>query len=456
MKRRKLILHSFTLLVGANISSKAFSADTEVRAVPKPSPKKGDGEFVLYSSTDKQKDVITRLTEGLRNSVLAGKIFKIDEDVAIAGTIQVPASARIEGGDKWITQDKALTPLFVCDGPGVRRFENINCKGVGADYINNSGVYAAAGITARNGSSITVKNCRVLNFAGAGVRLMSGAMNCRIDECKITGPGKNYISPKIDNYGACVVIDGGVQSWVLNGCDLSLSAQGIVTGDDLADVQITRNHIHDIAGQHGAYIESVRNIEISENEFFNIPLQAMKIQIGSIRADSAERILIRGNRISHVGSHGLLLTNPVGGKARLHDFVIRDNKFQDIGESAISLNTCGDGLIESNEMMSVGRGLYVDSCRSLMVAKNNIRDASKEVVLGVNIKDSSFIQNNFYRSPASSNRGALGISFTGALTSGIALSQNNVDDAILNKFSTEKIDPSRFDLRNNNFSFSGK
>ncbi len=454
MKRRIFIQDGLAILAGAGVSFISFSVVAEIQVAPGLAKRKAGDELILYSNTDGKKDSLARLTEGLRLSVLEGKVFKIDEDVEISGTIQVPALARIEGGDKWIVQDKALTPLFVCDGPGIRTFTGINARGVGSDYVNNSSVYAAAAITAKNGATVAVENSRLLNFAGAGVRLMANAVNCKIVRCKITGPGPRYVPMKIGNYGACIVVDNGVRQWILDENDLSLSAQGVVTGDGLADVQITRNNIHDIAGQHGAYIESVRSINISENVFSNIPLQGMKIQIGSTRAGDAEKILINNNKISHVGSHGILFTNPVGGSARIQDFVIKGNKFEEIGESAISLNTCSNGLIESNEVRLAERGLYINSCRALRVSENNIRKVSKEGVLGVNLRDSSFVRNSFYNEPANSNASLPGVGFSGTSTAGIELFNNTVQGTVLRKFSAGRVDLSQFNLRGNNFDFS--
>ncbi|WP_082517594.1 right-handed parallel beta-helix repeat-containing protein [Variovorax sp. Root318D1] len=451
MKRRKWLINFIPLLTGATFSCITSRAEVGNRVPLEEKEQEGSGGFVLYSSLDKGKEPVARLTEGLRLSVLKGKALKIDEDIKISGTIQVPATARVLGGNNWIFQDKNLTPLFMCDGPGARRFENINCRGVGSDYVNSSAVYSAAGVVARSGASVDIEKCQLINFAGAGVRLMAGAVNCKVIGSRITGAGRDYIASKTSNYGACVVVEDGVQKWTIDGCDLSLSAQGIVTGDDLADIQITRNQIHDIAGQHGAYIESVKNIVVSKNVFFDIPLQAIKIQIGSVRATDADRILIEENVISRVGSHAILLTNPVGNGARLKNFTIRKNTFNSVGESAISLNNCSDGLIESNEIQSVGRGLYVDSCGMLSVVKNSIQDATKESSLSVNMRNSSFRENYFYTKATDRAEGGGGISFTGASTEGIELKLNKMEGAIPRKILMGKINASRFHFEGNNF-----
>lgn len=408
-------------------------------------PQKNLKIFVYYSDIDKHADSLDRFKAGLRIAVESGKSFMVDEDVLIAGTIEVPAFARIYSNKKWITQSKALTPLFQCEGGGMRQFIEVNCRGVGVDYVNSSAVYAAAGIVALNNASVQVENCQLINFSGAGVKLMAGSTGAKVMRSRITGSGRNYIVAKLNNYGACVVVDNGVRNWTIEECDLSLAAQGIVTGDDLVDVRIIGNIIHDIAGQHGAYIESVKNIEISKNIFFNIPLQAIKIQIGSVKASNASLILIDENKISQVGSHGILLTNPVGGSARLQNFVIKRNVFEDIGESAISMNSCDAGLIFLNDIKTVGRGFYIKACSELSIVSNSIMDAVKEGVLSVDLKNAIFYRNYFYK--RASRTPGVGMRFTGPETQKIELLFNQMAGDISNDILLDNVKKSQIRLQ---------
>lgn len=455
IKRRILIVDGISLVTGASFLLTASHLKAENAISSLESIKKKSSKFVLYSSTNKNDDVKNRIFNGLTSSINLGKIFKIDENLKVSDSIHVPAGAKIVSDDKWITQEKEFSPIFICDGPGYRLFERVNCKGLGGDYENGRKVYAAAGIVAQNGATIIVDNCQLINFAGAGVSLMTGAIDCKITRSRITGPGKDFITSKLNNYGACVVVDNYIQNWTIDECDLSNSAQGIVTGDYLANVKITRNRIHDIAGQHGAYIESVRNVVISDNFFFNIPLQGMKIQIGSIKAPSAENIIIEKNRFSFIGSHGVLLTNPVGSTARLLNFRIKDNKFNDIGESAISLNSCSGGTVESNEIQLAARGFYIKDCDKLSIAKNSVRDIAKEGILGVNLRKSSFRENYFYNSLNVSSEKSVGIVFSGSFTEEIEVVLNKMDGKILKKIRVDGVVLSRFKFQANSFSLPG-
>ncbi len=358
-----------------------------------PERREKDETSIYYSSINPNDDDMSRLRSGIQLSVDKGIALLLDEDIKIHGTLYLPPKTKIIGGGKWLVQTRNNTPLFVCEGPGVRVFHEVNCRGVGRDYTSNWSVYEASGIVAKSEATIIVESCQLMNFAGAGVRLMSGAKGCRILNTKITGPGAEFIHKKTNNYGGCIVVDVGVGDWIIDGCDLSLSAQGVVTGDHLSDVRISNNTIHDISGQHALYIESGVNIKILDNTIYNIPLQGIKIQIGSIDARDADGIIIENNRLSSIDSHGILLTNPVGTQTRLRNFIIKGNLLAEIGESSFSLNSCADGIIEGNVVKVTARGFYLKSCSRVKIIGNDLVGVAKEGMIGVDIEDASLVEN---------------------------------------------------------------
>lgn len=388
--------------------------------------------FVRISDVDASVAALTRLQRCIdRASALKADVL-VDVDLSIAGSATCPAGTRIRGAGGIITQTANLTPVFVCDGAGYREFLLVKCRGKQSDYVNNSTVYGAACVVASNGATVDVSRCEFLNFAGAGVRLLTTSINCRIRDTAISGAGPTYITGITFNYGGCIVVDNGITNWSVSGCDLSAAAQGIVTGDSQAHVRITGNDIHDISGQHGAYIESVGDLVVASNNIWNCGLTGMKVQIGTTLAPDAQRIVIASNVISNVGAQGILITNPVGGTPRLREFIVSLNTVVNPvsgGNAGIHLLYAIGAKVESNILQRAQRGLYLDSCSELDVIANRISNCLDEGIYITGVTDSNFAL-NVIRSPAGANNSATawGIQVAGATSARLKFLMNDVSD----------------------------
>lgn len=334
-----------------------------------------------------------QLTNAVAWGVAQNATLLIDEDVSIAGTISPPAGFRCKYEGGTITQTTALAPIFDCATAGWREFYKLKCVGKGTDYVNNSSVYSAAAIVVRAGAAADVFRCELTNFAGAGVRAITGALGFSVVKTKITGPGAPYIIPLTSNYGACVAVDNAVTDWRVSQCDLSNHAQGIATGDSLENVFVTDNYIHDIIGQHGAYIESVGGFVYSGNLTKRTTLCGMKVQIGTTLAPDADGFVISSSVFMSTGSHAILLTNPPGGAPRLRRFAITGITARSVVgvDSGIHLNNSINGVVSGCTLTGYGRGLTLDVCSDILVSDVKTLDSNYESLRIINSTDCDFV-----------------------------------------------------------------
>lgn len=410
-------------LVGAPLGASGAKDETTQERLDK---------TVFLSNFDDAVAGAVQLQNAINAASAVDQDLVIDQSLTLNASVTVPAGLRVRGAGGVITQNANLTPIFVCSGVGYRDFRHVQCRGKQTDYINNSTVYGAAAILITAGASASVDRCELLNFAGAGVRLTVGASDCRITRTTITGAGAGFITPITDNYGGGVVVDNDIKRWTVSGCDISQAAQGVVTGDGLEDVFITDNYIHDIIGQHGAYVESVNGLVFAGNIIKRCALLGMKVQIGTTAAPDAVSFVISSNAISSVGAQGILITNPVGGAPRFRDFVISGNTIKNAtpgGNAGIRLDNAIGAIVADNVITGMERGLQFDTCSFLSVVDNRVYGVLKEGALFTNVTDST-ASNNSVQNSGQANDGVtnFGIRIVGASGARLKFNANDVND----------------------------
>ena len=367
------------------------------------------------------------------DSAAAAKVpLMVRGDFTINAQINIPSGSDIDFDQARIYQVSATTPVLVLHDIAGVRLRNLRAQGKTSDYANTYGVYRAAAVRITGTSSdVTMIGGSLLGFAGAGVYLGGSVADIRISGCRMTGPGPAYIRDSTYNYSGGIVTERGTTRWTAQENDISGFAQGIVTGDNMTDVRILNNYIHDIPGQHGLYLETVNGGIISGNLLRNIGLLGMKLQVGGTTVNDVDSVNISDNVFIGLGAQGILLTNPSGGTPRLRRINVTGNVVRSTAGSGIVANNCVDLHIADNLLYDVSAGIDVSLSSGVEILDNKIIK-TKEVGIRIDSKD-VIVDGNRISNPASLNTSSseFGIHIYGT-SADITVRDNKIADSLAN------------------------
>lgn len=419
-----------------------------------------DSRFVaagLLVSEQAGGDDLTKLQAAVTAAAAFGGWALIDGAYTVAGTINVPSGARIDGSRGTVTQTSDLTTTFAVNNATDVLLRDVRAVGKGTDYVNTSGVLtAAAAYVSGTSTRVRFVGCDFRNHAGVGVRIGNSVSGVRIIDSALIGPGTAEITPTTDNYGMGVTAGQDSSDWSVIGCEIADYAQGINSGD-CTNVRIVGNDIHDITGQHGIYLDAIDNLVISGNLVRDTGLQGIKVQIAnSTTGIDPDHIAITGNALSGIGSHGILLTKVVGGGRQVRRVTVVGNTIATTGAGGDGINLIGviGATVNSNIVNNARHGVSALDCAALTIGLNRMSTLQWNGVLLTNVTDTEVI-NNRVTDPSSANNAAaeFGIYVAGT-SSDLKIEGNKVTDSAGNmKYGLYMVTgQSTTVIRNNEFS----
>lgn len=375
-------------------------------------------------------DDTTAIQSAITAAAAAGGWAVLSGTHKITGQLVLPSGAKIDGARGSLVQATNLTSAFRLNSVTGVRIRDVRATGKTTDYVNGSGVYAAAAVyCAGTTNDVRVEGCEFLGWAGAGVYLAGTTSNIHVHRNRMTGAGSTYVLGSTYNYSGGVVTETGAQTWTATHNDISDFAQGIVTGDNMNDVRITDNYVHDIPGQHGIYCETVNGGIIARNLIRNTTLLGMKIQVGATGVNDSDSVSIAGNIFINVGAQGILLTNPVGGTPRIRRTNVVGNIITTAAAKAIEANNSIDLHIADNIISGAVQGISIDSCSDVVVLGNQIRACTQNGITVTDCQDWLLDSNRIIDvGSVDLSTAEFGISILGATTADGTVRDNKITD----------------------------
>jgi hypothetical protein len=347
----------------------------------------------------------TALQNAINDAATNGAPLSVRGSFSINGSLTVPAKADVEfDRQALVTQTASLTPVFVLTNVSGVRLRNPRVQGLTTDYVNNSGVYQAAAVRLLGTTNdVQIEGGSFLGMAGAGVFMQGGVTDVQIRNVRMTGAGSTYILNTTYNYSGGVVTDTGASRWTVQGCEISGFAQGVVTGDNMTDVRILNNYVHDIPGQHGFYIETVNGCIVSGNVVRNAALLGMKLQVGTTTSNDVDAAVIADNVFYNVGAQGILLDNPPAGSPRFRRVNINGNIVRTSAGNGIEIRYgvgvhCADNAVYG----SSAAGIRVASSSTVELVDNRTNSTAFEGIVLSGVTD-AVVDGNRVVDPASAN-----------------------------------------------------
>ena len=379
---------------------------------------------------------VTTLQAAVDAAAAAGEQLSVHGTFSLSGPINVPSNSDIDLAQAVITQVADLTPVLVVNNADNVRIRNLRAIGKTTDYVNDSSVYHAAAVRITGTSSdVRVLDCVFLGMAGLGVFIGGATSDVVVRGCRMSGPGPAFIKSSTCNYSAGVAVYPGATRWSVEHNDISAFAQGIVTGDNMVDVRIIGNLIHDIPGQHGLYLETMTGGVIANNIIHNTGLTGMKIQVGTIGATDGSNIVVHGNAFRGTGAQGILLVNPVGGPARFRHVAVTDNLIHGAAGHGIEARAAVGLHVADNIISGIsgGAGVRVEACSRVSIVDNRVDTVSQ---MGVDIRSTQDyeVRGNRITNPATGNGSSTewGIGIDGASTTRGIIEGNRITDTLGN------------------------
>lgn len=390
----------------------------------------------LIAPTGSAAANVTTLQEAVNEAASAGAPLVVRGSFDVSGSVAVPSNSDIDFTQARITQTATLTPILTINAATGVYLRNLRTQGKTTDYINNSTVYGAAAVRITGTSSdIHIEGGSLLGMAGLGVFIDGTCSDVHVHKVTMTGAGSTYILGSTYNYSAGVAVNPGATNWSVTACDISDFAQGVVTGDNLADVRIIDNYIHDIPGQHGLYIETVNGAIISGNLIRNTTLLGMKIQVGTVDAIDADTVTISDNIFLNVGAQGILLDNPVGGAPRFRRVSITGNLITGSSGPGIEARYSAGLHIADNFVSTIttGSGIRVWNSSQFDITANRVNTCA---AIGIDLKDvQDFeVRGNRVVNPGTANGASteFGLVVDGSTTADGLISDNRITDTLGN------------------------
>lgn len=376
-------------------------------------------------------DQTAALQAAVTSASTYGLWLALNGNHVISDALLIPTGGRVDGTRGTLTQTANLKAAFRLTAASGVKIRDVKAIGKTTDYVNDATVYAARAVYVEGASSdIEISGCEFTGWAGAGVYLSATCSGVRMRRNTMTGAGATYILGITYNYSGGIVTETGATAWVAEDNDISGFAQGIVTGDNMANVAMINNYIHDIPGQHGIYCETVKSAIISHNLIRNTALLGMKIQIGTTTSNDADTVVVSNNCFSNLGAQGILLTNPVGGTPRIRRVLVTDNIISIAAGKGIEANNCVGLNIADNIVYDAVQGVSLNNCSEFTVTRNRISKCTQN---GVTITDCQDWDVSFNRikDPGSLDNASaeFGIAVAGSTTSDGTLRGNKITDS---------------------------
>jgi parallel beta-helix repeat protein len=161
----------------------------------------------------------------------------------------------------------------------------------------------------------------------------------------------------------------------------------------------------------------------------------MKVQIATNYPTDSANMVISGNVIESVGSHGILLTNTLGGgTTRTRRAIVSNNVVSDTADDGINVQDGINVLVSDNVISDCRAGVLVADSSQVTVSGNHVVGARRQ---GVTVSNASqvWVVRNRIHNPASDNEASyeFGISaFSSGGITDLVIAGNEVIDALGN------------------------
>lgn len=223
-----------------------------------------------------------------------------------------------------------------------------------------------AAIHLATASGVLVRDCQIVNHAGGSVVLDGRCTDIKIIDNTISGMGAEYIKPLDNGYDAAVAgtANSIAKSFVtLRGNNISGHAFGLLIPGNCSMV-VDGNHIHDIPGQHGAYLMRGGHLAFTTNIIQRCIGVGMKLQHQTPEhLDSV--VNVSHNTVSECGSLaiGILTVGAGVGFTQCNVSVMSNNTAK--CEYPLYLRGLRDALVCHNRGRDCRRSFYKADCDGL-------------------------------------------------------------------------------------------
>jgi hypothetical protein len=317
---------------------------------------------------------------------------------SVSDALTVPAGLYLDLTAATITQTGTnKTTLSV--GAGVTILGG-KVVGLGTDYAGQTSL-GAIGISLPAGShEVRIANTRLSGHAGVAVKVRDST-DVAITGCTITGT----TPPAGDGFQYGVLLDGTAKRVTVSACDISATAQGVITGIGVTDARIFGNAIHDISGQHGMYLQNGTRVVVTGNDIWNTNLMGAKVQLSASTTADSTGLVIIGNTVDTCGDQGIALTN--SDTARTYKFrgaIIANNVVRSAASAGLYLDALRFGIVAGNQVSASGQhGIFVTYTTETTVAENVVENVGR-VGIFLNVGYSRVtVRGNAVTNPATAN-----------------------------------------------------
>ena len=268
--------------------------------------------------------------------------------------------------------------------------------GLGTEF--NSGSTSWNGVAAvylDTCTDVSISDCVMTNHAGGSIRWGGSASGFTITKNKVVGVGVAGGISAGDNGGDIAIGSfgsAGDNDIIVSNNNISEHAFGIyiARGEDCV---IESNVIHDIQGQHGAYLSDQSNTVVIGNTFSSIANNGIKDQI-SVDSTTASDVLITSNIFSDIGLSGVEVgkTTGVTGSS-LSRVTVSNNIFNDVGTYGIVFNSVNDSIVLGNSINNTGAyGIFWDEGNG-SISSNTIKNADWNAIY-LQVNNDTTVKNN--------------------------------------------------------------
>lgn len=319
----------------------------------------------------------------------------------VSGVITLQSGTTIRSNGATITQTTANTEIFNIESKSNILIDSVNFVGKGDDHTDSDSSRAVGVYGSTSGDNLKINNCTFTGFCYTPARFKAQS-NCYFTNNIVIGPDATIVTSSSIGRIYGVLFDGGCDSCVVSGCDISQGAQGVrVEASD--NIRIIGNNIHNILGQHGVYSGSdVQNILVDGNVITDCELQGLKFQAQDAAAIDNVGITVTGNIINTCGDQGIFIGSSdspatykckdvtvtgnsiksAGGQGVYTDstegIVISGNFIDTSGQSGIAIDEISEGIVEGNFIVNcVNSGIRdVAACTNITIKDNVIKDCA--------------------------------------------------------------------------------
>lgn len=337
------------------------------------------------------------------NALLAanvGKVVRLQRGATytVSDQIAVSSGTTIEGNAATITQTGTNKVTIDIAGSNVT-VRNLRLAGKATDYVSG-GAVTAVGINVGTSSAVRLEGLRLTGHAGAGVKIVNST-DVTVDRCTIVGttPGAG------DGTQMGVYVDSSAARVTVSNCDISATAQGVISGVSVTDLRVVNNNIHDIPGQHGLYIQSGTRTVIMGNAIRNCGLNGIKFQLQTSATADSYGLTITGNVVDTTGDQGIILTTTDAAVTRMfYDVTITGNVVRNPASSGIYLDAVSRANVIGNIIDNADlHGIYITRASDLVIASTVIEDVARVGIFLNTGAERVHMRDNRINNPAGAN-----------------------------------------------------